>query len=257
MRPAAIALMTAWLSVSAAFPSAAQAPAAGAPPRFLNVTRVRLKPQSSGPYSAVENQVVRAFERAHVPVYWIALQAPRDANDILYLNLFASRDGLEQATAAYRDAEKQHAELAQLQRRLSDFSISQSSMLTARRDDIDRAMRNVNFATLRALRMTTFQVRPGREGEFVQAIRTANPKDGAWLVYEATESSTFLLITLKRTAITRRDAPPIPRTLRRFRGVYTRADTRVYSVRPAMSHVPPAFVTANPQLWRLPAAGAH
>jgi hypothetical protein len=226
--------------------------APGAPPPVLNVTRVRLKPQSSSAYATVEAQVVRAFERARVPIYWIALQSPRDANDVVYLNLFDSRDALDRATAAYGQASKQHADLPQLQQRLSEFITSTASSLTTRRDDIDRGVRGVDFATMRSMRLTTFQVRPGREGEFVQAIRTAHLKDGAWLVYEATDSSTFLLLTLKRTAIARSDGPPIPRTLRRFRGVYTRVDTRVYSVRPLMSRVPPAFVTADPQRRRTP-----
>lgn len=220
------------------------------------MTHVRLKPQTSGSYSAVEAQVVRAFERAKVPVYWIGLQAPKDANDILYLNLFDSPEALDRATASYRDAAKQHAELTQLQQRLTEFTVSQTTMLTTQREDVDRAPPGVDFATMRTLRLTTFQVRPGREGAFVQAVRTANPKDGMWLVYEANDSPTFLLITLKRTPINRKDGPPVPRTLRHSK-VYTKADTHVYSVRPSMSHVPQAFVTANPQLWRLPPAGTH
>src|SRR5262249_7341446 len=95
-----------------------------------------------------------------------------------------------------------------------------------------------------------FQVRPGHEGEFLKAIRTATAKEGPWYVYEATDSSTYALMTLKRSAFNRRDGPPIPRSLRRNRGVYLRADTRVYSVRPTMSHVPAASAAANPQLWR-------
>jgi hypothetical protein len=245
--------------LAAVLPAAAfaAAPSPGAPPRVLNVTRVRLKPQSSTAYSTIEAQIVRAFERAKLPIYWIALQAPKDANDVLYLNLFDAREALDHATAAYRDAARVHPDLTQLQQRLSELVAAQTTSLTTRREDIDRTGREVDFATMHALRLTAFQVRPGREGEFVQAIRTANPKDGAWLVYEATDSSTFYLITLKRRAIGRGDAPPIPRTLRRYRGVYTKADTRVYAVRPAMSHVPQAFIATNPQLWRVPAGGTH
>jgi len=249
VRAAVLALVAAMLPC-ALVRGAERAP--GAPPPVLNVTRVRLKPQSSKPYATVEAQIVRAFERARVPIYWIALQSPRDANDILYLNLFDSREALDRTTAAYGEAAKQHPDLPQLQQRLSEFTVSTTSSLTTRREDIDRGVRGVDFATMHTMRLTTFQVRPGREGEFVRAIRTAHLKDGAWLVYEATDSSTFLLLTLKKTAITRSDGPPIPRTLRRFRGVYTKVDTRVYSVRPQMSRVPPAFVAADPQLWRTP-----
>jgi hypothetical protein len=230
---------------------AARAPRASAPPpRVLNVTRVRLKSPGSSGYAAVEAKVVRAFERARVPVYWIGLQGLRDQNDILYLNLFDSPDDLGRAGETYRVAATRHPDLTEVQRRLAPFAASQSAALTTRRDDIDRGRPDVDFATARFLRLTTFQVQPGREGEFVEAVRTAHPKDGSWLVYEATDSSTFLLVTLARTPFTRRDGPPVPRTLRRPSGIYIAVETRTYAVRPAMSHAPPAFAAANPRLWR-------
>jgi hypothetical protein len=77
-------------------------------------------------------------------------------------------------------------------------------------------------------------------------------------VYEANDTSTFALITPMRASKSgRRDGPAIPRKLRRFKGVYTRADTRIYTVRPSMSHVSQTFAAANPQFWRTVAAGLH
>jgi hypothetical protein len=231
---------------------------AGAPPHVLNLTRVRIKAKDPSTYTALESQIVRAFERARARVYWIGLQSSKDAHDILYLNLFSSTDDLSRATESYRTSAAAHPDLTQLQQRLSDLTASSSSTVTTRRDDIDRAVTDADFATMRTLRLTTFQVLPGHEGEFIRAVRTANPKDGAWLVYEANDSSTFLLITLKKTAINRSDGPAIPRTLRHGKGLYLKSDSRVYTVKPAMSHVTQAFVAANPQLWRQSSAsGMH
>ncbi|HEY7286035.1 MAG TPA: hypothetical protein VH497_11360 [Vicinamibacterales bacterium] len=231
---------------------------AGAPPHVLNITRVRIKAKDPSTYSALESQIVRAFEHARARVYWIGLQSPKDARDVLYLNLFSSTDDLNHATESFRTAAAAHPDLTQLQRRLADLTASTNSTVTTRRDDIDRAVPEADFATMRTLRVTTFQVVPGREGEFIKAIRTASPKDGAWLVYEANDSSTFLLITLKKSAINRSDGPAIPRTLRHGKGLYVKSDSRVYTVKPAMSHVTQAFVAANPQLWRQPSAsGTH
>jgi hypothetical protein len=232
--------------------SAAAQASPGSPPRFLNITHVRLKAGSSGPYAAAELQVVRAFERTRTPVYWIGLQAPKDAHDVLYLNLFESREAFDRATAAYRDAAKQHAELPNLQKKLNDLMAAQTSMWTLRREDVGRPPQGVDFSTLRTVRVTTCQVRAGREGAFVQAVRTANPKDGSWLVYESADSPTFLLLTLKRSALTKADGPAIPRNVR-HKDVYTKAETRIYTVKPAMSHVPQSFVAAHPQLWKVPA----
>jgi len=229
-------------------------PPAGARPRFLNLVRVRVKPRSSGAYASLEAQIVRAYERAKVKLHWICLQSSKDSNDILYLNLYDSPEGPDRAAETYRQAIESHPDLVALQQRLTELTESSESTLTTRRDDIDRPASRADFSRMRVLRVTTFQIHPGQEGRFVRAIRTANPRDGAWLVYEANDSSTFLLITLKETPITRADGPPIPRTLRGFRNVDVKPDSRVYAVRPSMSHVPQAFAAANPQLWRPPAA---
>jgi len=232
--------------------------APGAPPHVLNITLVRVKPKDQAAYAALEAQIVRAFERARARVYWIGLQSAKDAHDVLYLNLFAAAEDVERATEAYRSAAAAHPDLGQLQQRLAALTASTSTTLTTKRDDITRAAIEADFATMRTVRLTTFQVQPGREGEFVKAVRTANPKDGAWLVYEANDSSTFVLLTLKKGPLNRKDGPPIPRTLRHGKALYLKSDSRIYSVKPAMSHVTQAFIAANPQLWR-PAAvsGLH
>jgi hypothetical protein len=236
-------------------PVAAQTAASpGTPPRVLNIVRVKVKPKVAGAYNALEGQIVRAYDRAKARIYWICLQGPRDASDVLYLNLYESVDAANRTTATYNDTIKQHPELTALQQRLTDLTASTTSTLTSRRDDVDRALAGVDFATMRALRLTVFQVKPGREGDFLKAIRTTSAKEGSWLVYEATDSSTYALMTLRRAGAKRRDNTSLPRALRRFAGVYTKTETRTYEVRPAMSHVSQAFIAANPQLWRLSAA---
>jgi hypothetical protein len=212
---------------------------------------VKLRKGAAGSYGLLEASIVRAYERAKVKVYWVALQAPKDANEVLYLNLYDSPEAAERTSVLCREALKQHPELVKMQHRLDELVASQTSMLTTRRDDVDPVLGRPDFAMMRALRLTIFHVRPGREGNFIMAIRTAAAKDRSWLVYEANETSTFALITPMRTPRSdRRDGPPIPRALQRFKGVVTRADTRVYAVRPAMSHVSQSFAAANPQLWR-------
>jgi hypothetical protein len=214
-----------------------------------------VKPRSSAAYASLEAQIVRAYDRAKVKLHWICLQSSKDSNDILYLNLYDSPEGPDSAAEIYRQAIDSHPDLVSLQQRLTELTQSSESTLTTRRDDIDRPPASrADFSRMRVLRVTTFQLNPGQEGRFVRAIRTANRKDGSWLVYEANDSSTFLLITLKETPITRADGPPVPRTLGGFKSVDVKPDSRVYAVRPSMSHVPQAFVAANPQLWRPTAA---
>jgi hypothetical protein len=237
--------------------SRTQAISPGAPSRLLKVVLLKLKRRTAASYEALEASIVRAFERARVKVYWVGLQSAKDADDVLYLNLHDSLESADRVAAVYREAIKEHPELSRLQQRTGDLKASETSILTTRRDDVETVAGGPDFATMRALRVTIFQVRPGREGDFITAVRTTNAKDRSWLVYEANDTSTFVLVTPLRAArSSRRDGPAIPRTLRRSRGVVIKADTRIYVVRPAMSHVPQTFAAANPQLWRaVPAAG--
>jgi hypothetical protein len=253
---AALALAAALIACAASVASAAAAPPPGAAPRVLNIVRTKVKARKAGAYSAVEAQIARAYDRAKASLYWICLQA-KETEDVLYLNLYDSVDVHEQMPAAYQELVKRHPELLPLQERLKELTGSTSSTLTRRREEIDPPLGTTNFATMRNLRLTVVQVQPGREGDFMRAIRTANPKEGTWLVYEANDASTFFLVTLKRTAIGRRDGPPMPRALRRSKGVYLKSETRTYVVRPLMSHVPQAFAAANPQLWKPSSAVSH
>lgn len=224
----------------------------GAAPDAINFVRQRLKPGTSATYEAIATSLARAYDRAKLPTYWLALQSRKDAKDILYLQLYQSREAAETGASLDRDAVKQHPELARQQQRLSDLVAAETSTLTTRRDDIDRGGDDgINFATMRGLRVTIFQVQAGREGEFVKGIRTANAKEGYWLVYEANDAPTFVVVTLKRSSRSdRRDGSPVPRSLRRLKGAYSTVESKLYAVRPAMSHVPRSFVAANPRLWR-------
>ena len=227
-------LIAAGLAVAA---SAAAAPVK-APPKLLNIVRVKVKPRAGGPYATLEAQIVRAYDRGKIKVHWLGL-SDRDGTDVLYLNLADSPEAWGQMSTTYESAMKRHPEIVELQQRLAGMAASTVSTLTRRRDDVDRVQPGVDFTSMRSLRLTIVEVRPGREGAFLDALRTAPASDGAWLVYEADESSTYALITLARTKLTRKDGRTMPRSLRRSKGIFTKVETRLYTMRPAMSHPAP------------------
>src|SRR5262249_3417134 len=148
---------------------------------------------------------------------------------------------------AYNSMAPRHPDLVRLQQRLTSQTAGPPvSMLTTRRDEFVYGRRDVDFATMVALRMTVFHVRAGREGEFVDAAQTGRAV--AWQIYEDSAASTFVLFTAMRTA--RERDPGIPRALRRLKGVYTVERPVVFDVRPAMSHAPPEYGTASPRFRR-------
>jgi len=218
--------------------SATAAPARqpGVPPKFLNIVRQTLKRGAAPAYLDLEATIVRAYDRAKVPLYWLCLQAPKTPPEILYLNLFDTPDGLDRAAVIHEDTIKRHPDIARLLQKLTGYaSAPPTSTLTARRDEFDYARRGVDFATMGALRVVVFHVEPGHEGEFVDAVQTGRAVP--WQIYEDRAAPTFYLLVPMRSPSDRKGGG-LPRGLRHLKRVYRAEKPIVYAVRPAMSHMP-------------------
>lgn len=232
----ALAVLFAAAPVVAA--AAATAPSPGAPPNVLNVVRQTLKRGAAPAYEALEASIVRGYERAKIPLYWLCFQSPRNPLEILYVNLHDSRETAKRMADVYRDTVPRHPDLLKLQQKLSELGAAPpASTLTTRRDESVYGRADVDFATMGAVRLTVFHVNAGREGEFVDAATTGRPTP--WLMYEATTESTFMIVAPLRSPSEKTAA--LPRRLRRLKGVYTADNSQTYALRPAMSHPPPAF----------------
>lgn len=219
-----------------------------APPKVLNIVRQPLKRGAAPAYEETEALIADGYRRARIPLYWLCLQASGNPAAILYLNVYDAPAQAERATQTYNNmVASRHPELLRLQRRLATYGAAPPvSMLTRRRDEFVYGRRDVNFATMAALRVTVFHVRAGREGEFVDAAQTGRAVP--WQLYEDSATSTFFLVAPLRTA-SERD-PALPRGLRQLKKVYAAERAVVYIVQPSMSHAPPEYVTANPLFKR-------
>jgi hypothetical protein len=239
--------------VSVTFALLAAGPPAGkgatmkppAPPVTLNIVHHRLKRGTPAAYQALEATIVNAYDRAKVPLYWITFQSTKDPRDVLYLNVFDSPDGLTRAAETYRTLSPAHPELARLSARLAAMIESQTSTLTTRRDEVAYTRADVDFQTLRALMLVTFHVKPGQEGKFIDAVRRMAGSGAPWILYEANEESTFVLLAPMRSRAEARHPAPIPRSVRELRGVYRRAETETYVLSPSMSRLPAEFSLAR------------
>jgi hypothetical protein len=222
---------------------AAPARRPGAPPKFLNVVRQTLKRGAAAPYATIEGTIVRAYARAKIPLYWIALQSAKNPVEVLYLNVHDTADAASRAETTYRDHVPKHPDLLRLQERLAAHNAGPpTSTLTIRRDEFVYGRGDVDFATMSALRVTVFHVKAGHEGDFVDAAQTGRAVP--WQMYEDTATSTFFLVAPLRGPSDRRGGG-LPRTLRRVKGIYTAERPVVYIVRHAMSHAPPEFASVN------------
>jgi len=219
---------------------------AGAPPPVVNIVHHKLKRSAPGTYQTLEATIVGAYERAKVPrFYWLTCQSTRDSRDILYLNLANSADEFRSLSDAWPGVASSHPDLPRLQQRLAKLIETQSSTLTTRRDDIEYGRTDVDFSTMRALLLTTFHVKAGHEGRFVEAVRRASGSHAPWVLYEANDEPTFVLLApLKSRAEAARTAP-VPRAVRSLKGVYRDMEARVYALMTPMSRVPEAFRRAS------------
>jgi len=218
------------------------------PPKVLNIVRQKLKPGAAPAYANLEATIVRGYDRAKIPLYWIALQSVRNPADVLYLNVYNVRADADRAAGAYTEAMKSHPDLVRLQQRLASYGQTPPvSTLTTDRDEFVFSRKDVDLTTMEALRVTVLHVRAGHEGEFVEAAQSG--RGVPWLMYEDTASSTFFIMAPLRS-VSDRNGGTLPRSLSRLKGIYTADKPVVYAVRPAMSHASPEFAAANPRYRR-------
>jgi len=237
------------VSLAAASPAFAAGPKRpGAPPPVLNVVHHKLQRSAPASYQTHEASIVTAYERARVPgFYWLAFQSTKDPRDVLYLNLAGSVEEFQSLAESWTAVSAAHPELGRMQQRLAKLLESQSSTLTRRRDDFEYGRTDVDFASMRAVLLTTVHVKAGHEGRFVEAVRRASGSHAPWVLYEATEESTFVLVApLKSRAEAKRTAP-VPRAVKALKGVYRDLETRLYALSAPMSRFPEAFVQSRPR----------
>ena len=122
--------------------------------------------------------------------------------------------------------------------RLATFIQRSTSTLTTRRDETPFSRTGVDLQSMRALRLTVFAVSPGHEGRFVSAARAAANRGAPWLLYEANDAPTFMLVAPLRTAARVKKTPGIPRRLQELKDSRLPTDDGVYTLRPQMSHPP-------------------
>ena len=250
---AALAICAALATSAYAQPAAAakRARVMAAPPKILSFVRQTLKRGAAAAYAGIETSIALRYHQARIPLYWVCLQSSKSPEDILYLNVYDNPNGPDRAAATYQSMVPKHQDLVRLQQRLQALNATPpTTSVTARRDEfVYSSKRDVDLATMGALRVTVFHVKAGHEGDFVDAAQMGRAVP--WLLYEDTASPTFFLVVPLRTPSDRRDAG-LPRGLRQVKAIYTADTPVVYVLRPAMSHAPPEYVAANARLRKTP-----
>jgi hypothetical protein len=272
---AAIAAALAFgFSAPAQTPAQENSPArpAGSPPQYLNVVHERLKPGHGAAYDGMLSSIRGSYERFNIPAYWIELKSLTGPDEILAFNLADSFGDLEKMGAGMAASIAAHPELAGLQdRQLAENTSSVTNFIAERVDALGSRATTINFAKMRLLHLTVFNIRPGHEAEFAEAaksIAAAYEKvegSPAWVMYAVHSGApvpSYLMLTALSSlkdedAAAARRAPAMAaagaavqqRLQEIARSAYDSIETNIYFVNPHLSHMPGDFTAEDPAYW--------
>jgi hypothetical protein len=165
-------------------------PETGVTPNTLVLYRADLLAGKETAYEQTESEIVRSYESAKIPVYWVALQSVTNSPHVLYFDGFDLFADIERSGTALAQGLEEHPEIATLQQKLLDSVSSARTVLAFRRDDLGYRLNKIDLAKSRFVRVSTFQFRPGFEEEFADAIRARakgyeiSDIDAPWMVYQ-------------------------------------------------------------------------
>ena len=264
-------LVPAFVGTMRAQDSASDASNAG-PPKFLNMIHQELKSGRMGAYDELETSIARIYNREAIPVFWVELESITGPPEVLYLNLFDSPEEMATAMNALSAGLAAHPELAQMQDRLLQENItSATTVLAVRRDDMGYRANTIDFAKMRALRLSTVFAHPGYERAFLEtewSMSEASEKvhaKAAWAVYEVVgglPEPAFVIVTPMQSLQEVGDLFETNQALRQTEGgalqqhlqelarvAFGTSDTRLFSVGQKMSHVSKKFAASDADFW--------
>jgi hypothetical protein len=177
----------------------------GKTPPVLLLCRAELLAGKGADYSAKESQIVRAYQDANIPVYWVALRSITGSPHLLYFDGHESFADIEAANASMGKATQSHPEIANLQSDLLQFVQATQTILNVRREDLSYRLDRFDIVKFRYARVTVIQLRSGYEPEFAEALHAARKAfeaagiDWPWAVFQVHSgmpSPTFVAVQL-------------------------------------------------------------
>jgi hypothetical protein len=255
---AVLAILTVGSVISRA-QTAATTQNAGAPPKVVLLVHQRFLPGKAGERERLEVETCKKFDEFGVPIAWIEMESVSGTPGALFLDPANSFKEIDRAGQLLGEMYSAHPELVQLQNEIEDRVESSKAVFARLREDLGRVDR-VDLSKAHYWRITTVNVRPGRESEFAEAdkARSRVHPDAAWLVYEVdsgTEVPTFLVIeTMASLADADKNETPSSKQAQKereqiIRDSYVSAESNLYVVHPEMSHVSHSFAAGEPEFW--------
>src|SRR5262249_49149139 len=130
-------------------------------------------PGHAAAYDGMLSSIRGSYLRFNIPAYWIEMKSLTGPDEIFSLNFGESFADFEKMGAGMAAGIAAHPELAALQdRQLAENTTSVTNFIAERVDALSFRSVTINFAKMRLLHVTVFQVRPGHEAEFAEAVKS-------------------------------------------------------------------------------------
>lgn len=139
-------------------------------PNLLQITREEIKVGHAVDHEKTEAGWPAAYEKAKSPYYYIALASTTGFPEVWFVSPYESHKAMGESSKMERDDAALSAELARLQRADAEHLTGLRSILAMARKDLSHG----DFPDVgkqRFYEVTTFRMRPGREGAFEAAAK--------------------------------------------------------------------------------------
>jgi hypothetical protein len=273
MKKSLIPLMATCLFVLGAVQSAAQTPPPMSPPPVLQIYREEVKPGKTAAHEAVEAAIVRVFAREQYPTNWLGMTAISGPNEAWFTVPYDSFAALEKDRQSIIKKQAFLGQLAQLDARDGELRSGQRALLAVYRKDLSYRPEQLvsNLPQSRYFNILTLRVRPGRDADFVQAVKSylealekakASQGSAAYQVVSGAPGGTYLLFLAMKSLEELDEGPARERAIGQALGsdkaeklfktiseVVLTTESAIFAFSPSMSYMPKDFTEGDPAFW--------
>jgi hypothetical protein len=242
----------------------------GAPPPYLQIFREEVKAGRAGAHPATEAGWPRAFAKAKISNHYIAMTTTYGPTEAWFLEGNESIAEIEKENKAIADAPGLTQELNRLSQADAANISSNRAILGRYRAELSNPG-NVDVAQIPVWEVLIFNVRPGREMNFMEAAKLYKTTvdqakaDAPWATYEimaGMPGPTYMVFVPHKT-LSEIDPATGPmaaieksmteETMKKFSTLsegYVSVEDMIFDVSPEMSYPSPEVAGRNPDFWK-------
>jgi len=240
-----------------------------APPPYLQIFQEEVKVGRAGAHPAIESGWPRAFAKAKIPNYYIAMTTLYGPSEAWFSGGARSIAEIEEQNQAIEKAPGLSRELDRLSQADAVNLSGYRTVLARHRPELSNGP-DINPAEMRVWEVLTFKVRPGHVADFAELAKLYRTTvesakvTAPWATYEVMAGMpgpSFLVFVPHKTLAEIDPATGTgaaiekamnEETMKKFGSLaegYSSVESRIFAVSPEMSYPRPEWVTQDPQFW--------